>query len=172
MSVVSFQPASVGGGSDLKRHKPWQPADDSDDEKYVVFPRTPQPSPFQRIVALLDLLEPGERATVTLKRDVNSTLFGADRIKMSVSKATMEANELVVHGEIIDSTVAGYTPRAHARASVSSSGASTLSLDDANDQQLFTRFKFKARKERKETSTTRLDAYLSHSEDVTVIRIP
>jgi hypothetical protein len=173
MSVVSFQPASVGGGGALKRHKPWRPDDDDDDKKYVVIPRAPKPSPFQRIATLVETLDPGERATLTLTRDVNGTLFGADRVKISVSKATVETPELVVQGEILESTVAGYTAHAHATVSVSTSGASALRLQNGDgQQQLFTRFKFKARKERKETSTTQFDTYLSHSEEITAIRIP
>jgi hypothetical protein len=155
MSVVHFGPR-------LKR------ARSDDDNNYVGIPPRPPPPPLQKINDLYNL-RGYDDAAVTLKRHVEGTLRGEDRVKLRLTEfqgARSDWTQASAEGDVLASTLSSYPVGMHVAFVSHADGTSSLGsmLSDA-PQESFTRLKFKGKKVRER------DAYLGH-ESLMVVRIP
>lgn len=155
MSVVHFGPQAKRARSD-------------DDRDYVVIPPRPPPAPLNHIDDLYNL-RGYDDAAMTLKRHVEGTLRGEDRVKMRLTRFQETRGDWTqarAEGDVLASTVAAYPVGLHVTLVLNANGTSSLSsmFSDAPEES-FTRMKFKGKKERER------DSYLGH-ESVMVVRVP
>lgn len=139
-----------------------------DDRDYVVIPPRPPPTPLKQIDDLYNL-RGYDDAAVTLKRRVEGTLRGEDRIKLRLAEfheARGDETQARAEGDVLASTVAAYPAGLHVTLVMHADGTSSMSSTSSEvPEESFTRLKFKGRKVRER------DAYLGH-ESVMVVRIP
>ena len=139
-----------------------------DDRDYVVIPPRPPPTPLKQIDDLYNL-RGYDDAAVTLKRHVDGTLRGEDRVKLRLTEfqeTRGDGTQVRAEGDVLASTVAAYPVGLHVTLVMNADGTSSMSsMFSEAPEESFTRLKFKGKKDRER------DAYLGH-ESVMVVRIP
>lgn len=164
MSVVHFGPQT----------KRARLADDDGD--YVVIPPRPRSSPLMQVNDLYNT-RGYDDAAVTLKRHVEGTMRGEDRVKVKLTgyqKVDSNGATVRAEGDVMASTVAAYPAGLHVTLILHGDGTTELNSMFSNaPSESFTRLKFKVKKERHVSTTRERDAYLGgHSEDIVVVRLP